>query len=118
MKGANPRDGLSLTRRDFALPRSADIERHQEMEMLVIMAGEVERRQACPAKLDVEFFLDFATKRILGRFTGLDLSAWEFPQARHRFAFGALGNKNAFLGVDESDSRDENERLRHRRLNR
>jgi hypothetical protein len=45
---------------------------------------------------------------IFGTFTGFDLAAGEFPQARHRFAGGTLGEQHAAVGIDEGAGGNEN----------
>ncbi len=75
------------------------------------MTGETERRKAGTAKLNAEFFLDFADKRIFGRFAWLDLAAWKLPETSHRLAFRALCKQHALVVVDQCHRRDENQRL-------
>ena len=107
MQRPHPFDLLSFARGHFALPRAADVERHQKVKGLVGVAGEIERRNAGQANINPEFFFQFASQRRFWRFTGFNLAAWKLPQSRHGFAARALGNEHAIVSVDECDSGDE-----------
>src|ERR1700742_1212617 len=54
----HPFEPLSVERLDEALPAAADVKRHQEVEVVVKMAGEGERREAIGFDRDSEFFLE------------------------------------------------------------
>ena len=97
----------SLVRR--FLPAPADIERHQEMEVLVGVAGEGQRRQAGLPHDNADFLFQLPDQRFLGPFAQFDLAAGKFPKTRHGFAGGALGQEDTAIGVDKRAGRDENE---------
>jgi len=57
-----------------------------------------------------ELLVQFAHQRLLGRLTGIYLAAGKLPEASHRLAFGALGDQDATVGIDQSDGSDQDQR--------
>ncbi len=85
LAGAHPGKLLTEPRGDVAFPVAAHVERHEEMEAVVLVAREGERREALLGDGDAELFVEFTHERRFGALAGLDLAARELPQTRHRF---------------------------------
>ena len=106
---AHPGEALALARQRDPRPLAADIERHQQVKVGIGVRGEGEGSEAARGNVDAEFLAKLADQR---RFRGLarvDLAAGKLPQPRHGFAFRALGQQNAPVGVDQHHRRDEDE---------
>ena len=58
---------------------------------------------------DAELFFHFPNDRLFGTLARLDLAAGKFPQPRQRFSFGALGNQNASIFVDQRAGSDKDD---------
>src|SRR6185437_11811742 len=85
--GADPNEFLALARDHLALPAPADVERHQQMEIVVSVTGESERRQAGFVDRYADFLMQLPDQRLLRPLTTLDLATGKFPQAGQRLAF-------------------------------
>src|SRR5271154_7608354 len=83
----HPLQRLPVKRLNEAFPPAADIERHQEVEVVVSVAGEGERREAGRFDDDPELLAKFADQRLLWEFAGAHLAARELPKAFERLAF-------------------------------
>ncbi|CDX42391.1 hypothetical protein MPLDJ20_50027 [Mesorhizobium plurifarium] len=90
---------------------AADIKRHQQMEIVIGMAGEGERRQARNLRFDAEFLMQFADQALLRRLAGLDLAAWKLPQPGELFTLGTLRQEDAPVGVDQRAGGDQKQAL-------
>ena len=64
----DPFEGLAFAGLRCAFPFAAGEERHQQVEVVVAVAGEGERREAAFPSVDAEFFLQFADQGDFGRF--------------------------------------------------
>src|SRR5262245_65724374 len=83
------------------------------MKIRIGVAGEGERREAGFADDDAELLLELADQGLFGALARLDLAAGKFPQARHRFAGGALGDQHAAVRVNEGAGGDQDEVCAH-----
>src|SRR5277367_1887128 len=63
---AHPGQCLVLARPRYAFPAPAQIQRHQQMEPLVLVRGEGERREAGGGDVDPQLLLQFADQRGFG----------------------------------------------------
>ena len=79
------------------------------MKIGIGMAGKGQRRKAGRPCADPQFLVQFTDQRGFGGFALLDLTARKFPQARHRFAFGALRQQHPPICVNQRNSRDQNQ---------
>lgn len=61
--------------------------------------------------VDSKLLFELADERIFGPFAGMNLAAWELPQASHFLVDWPLCKKHAPVGVDEGAGGDKNERL-------
>ena len=104
-----PFQRLALLRLGRAPEAATDVERHQEVKILVGMAGECQRREAGNFCLEANFLEHFPDDRFLGRFALLHLAARKFPQAGQRLAFRALRKQHAAVGVDQRHGRNQEE---------
>src|SRR6516162_9802617 len=73
--GADPGEGLAFASRYHAFPAPADVERHQQVERLVSVACEGQRRQARLGYSDAELLVELANEALLRPFAGLELAA-------------------------------------------
>src|SRR5690348_10976157 len=105
----DPGEPLPLVGGDDPLPAPADVERHQEMEVVVAVACEGQRRQTGLLHDDAEFLLQLPYQRLFGPFAGFDLAAWKLPEPGHRLTGRPLREKDAAVGVDKGASDDKNE---------
>jgi len=71
--GADPGELLSFARDHIAVPTAADVERHQQVEIVVSMAGEGQWRQAGLLHRDSDLLVQLADQRLLRPFAGLAL---------------------------------------------
>src|SRR5437879_7802770 len=107
--GADPGQLLALARDHHAFPAPADVERHQQMKVVIGVARKSQRRQAWLADVDADLFMQLADQRLLRPFAGLDLAARKLPQARERLALRALCDQHALVDIDQGTSDDESE---------
>src|SRR4051812_797940 len=77
--GPYPGEPLAFPGRHGALPAAAHIERHQQVEIRIAVAGESQRRQTGLLDHDAQLLLELANKRLFRPFALLDLAAGEFP---------------------------------------
>ena len=90
-----------------ALPAPTGKQRHQQMEVGIVMAGKGQRGQTgCPS-VDAQLFFQLADQGQLGRLTGINFAARKLPQAGQRFAGRALGQQNPAIGVNQRNRRDQ-----------
>ena len=99
--GAHPFDVLSFRRDDKSVPLSADIERHQQMKIVIGVAGEGQRRETGLADFDAQLLPEFARQRAFGALAGIELAAGKFPQAGKLLAFGTLRDEHTIIRVDQ-----------------
>jgi SAM-dependent methyltransferase len=104
----HPGEVLAFPRDREAFPAPADIERHQQVEVLIGMAGEGQWREAGFLHGDPELLVQLADQRRFRPFAGLQLAAGKFPQAGQRLAFRPLCNQHAAVGINQSAGDDEN----------
>ena len=90
-----------------AVPPPAQVERHQEMEILIAVTGEDEGRQAGLGDLDPQLFLQFADQAGLRRLPRLDLPSRKLPQAPKRLARRAAADEHPSVDVDQGAGGDE-----------
>src|SRR5262245_13445983 len=83
------------------------------MKIRIGVAGEGERREAGFADDDAELLLELADQGRFGALARLDLAAGKFPQARHCFAGGALGEQHAAVRVHEGAGGNQDEVCAH-----
>ena len=104
-----------LTGRDEPVPSPAEIERHQQVEILVGVAGEDEGREARLGDLDPQLFLQLADQALLRRLPGLDLAAGKLPKPGQLLAGGPLADQHPPVGVDQRRGGDQQQAfgLRH-----
>src|SRR5260370_33959605 len=81
--GAHPCQVLAFQGRHRSLPTSAYIERHQQMEIRIGVAGESERCEALLLDNDSQFLFKLAHQSILGPLTRIDLATGKFPKTGH-----------------------------------
>jgi hypothetical protein len=105
----HPFQRLPVERLNQALPAAADVERHQQMKILIRMTGEGERREAVRFDRNAKLFPEFADERVLRPFARVHLPAGELPQAFEGFAFGPLREQYASVGVDQRRRDDEHQ---------
>ena len=77
----DPFEDLAFAALRCAFPAAAGEERHQQVEVVVAVAGESEWREAARPSVDAEFFLQFADQGDFGRFALLLLCRPEIPRA-------------------------------------
>src|SRR5436309_14940888 len=87
--------------RSRCLPAAADVERHQQMETVIGMAREGQRRQTRLADGDADLFVQFADQGYFRPLARLDLATGEFPQAGQRLALRPLRDQHALVGIDQ-----------------
>ena len=111
MHVARPYPGqiLALNPSGDSLPFATSEQWHQQVKIGVAVACEGEWSETAGIGVDAKFFFQLADKGKFGRLAGFDLAAWEFPEAGEGFAFGALGQKNAAIGVYQGDCGDEDD---------
>ena len=105
----HPFERLPVERLNEALPAAANEERHQQVEILIRMARERERREAVRFDRNVKLLLKFADEGIFRPFAGIHLAAGELPQALERLALGPLREQHPAVGVDQRRRDDEKE---------
>ena len=107
--GPHPFQRLAVERLHEALPSAADIERHQQVEVVVSVAREGERREAGRLDHDAELFAELADQRLLRPFAGVDLAARKLPQALERLALRPLRQQHPAVRVDQRRRDDEDQ---------
>jgi hypothetical protein len=105
----HPGDSLALQRRCGTLPTPADVERHQQMEIGIGVAGERQRRKARRIYDNSQFLPQLTDQGVLRPLVPLDLAAGKFPQPGHRLADRTLRDQHADIRIDQGASRDEDE---------
>ena len=95
----HPAKLLALMRRDVSLPVSAEEERHQQLEVRIVVAREGERREVGGRDVDAELLGKFADERMFRRFLRLDLASGEFPKPGKRSALRPLGDQDPAVAL-------------------
>src|SRR5260370_12086876 len=106
---AHPCQVLAFQGRHRSLPTSAYIERHQQMEIRIRVAGESERCEALLLDNDSQLLFKLAHQSILGPLTRIDLATRKFPQTGHRPAGWSLCDQYPRVRVHEGAGRDDDE---------
>jgi len=101
--------GLPLARHRPACPAAAQIERHQQVELVVRVAGKGERGEATDGYVDAKLLPQLTDQSGLGRFAGIKLAAGELPQPGHATPLGPAREQDAAVGVDQRTGGDEYE---------
>ena len=99
----HPLQLLPFKRSHHTLPPPAHIERHEQMKLLIGVAGKGERSQAGFLHIDGQFFLQFADQRRFRPLVRLNLAARKFPQACQGFSFRPLGNQHAAIRINKGN---------------
>ena len=107
--GLHPEKLLAFMRRDRSPPAPAEEERHQQVEVRIVVACEGERRKIGCRDIDAELLGELANEGMLGRFPKLDLASGEFPQPGKRSAFRPLGDQDPAVAVKQHAGRDQHE---------
>ena len=61
--------------------------------------------------LNAELLGQFADQALLWGFSGINLTAGEFPEPRQRFTVRPLSDENPPIGIDQGGGGDQNQRL-------
>ena len=104
---ACPVEALTLSRGGNPAPLAAGEQRHEQVEVVIGVAGEGERGEAALPRADAQFLVEFADQAGLRGFARLDLSAGKLPQAGHRLVRRPLRQQNAAVRVDQRHRRDQ-----------
>ena len=88
-------------------PPSANIKRHQEMEILIAERGEGQRREAGLFDGDPQFFVQFPDQALFGAFARFHFAARKFPEPRHAFAFRPFSNQNTAVRINKRTGNNE-----------
>ena len=89
------------------MPLAAGKERHQEVEVVIAVRGEGQRREAAFPGVNTQFLLQFADQTGLGRLVPFDLSAGKLPETGHLLALRALRQQDPAFRVDQGDGSHE-----------
>ncbi len=89
----------TFARDHLAVPSPADIERHQEMKIVIGVAGKGQRRQAGFLDDDADLLMQFADQGRFRPLAGLDLAAGKLPLERHGLIGAALADEDLAIGA-------------------
>src|SRR5581483_8617602 len=98
-----------FARRDNSFPAPANIKRHEQVELRILVTGESQRRQTLLLDGDSQFLPHFADQTFFRPLSGFDLAARKLPQTGHGFAFRTLGDEHASVRIDKRARGDEDE---------
>ncbi len=90
-----------LDRAGCPLPSAAQIERHQEVEVVIAVRGEDEGSEAGGGHLYAELLGELADQAGLGRFARLQLAAGELPEAGQGLALRPLAHQHPAIDVHQ-----------------
>src|SRR6202046_3709143 len=111
----HPFELLSFPCLDEPFPASANIERHEQVEVKVEMARKGQGREALLLDGYSKFLPQLSNQALFGPFAGLDLAARKLPQYRHRLARRTLCDEHAAIGIDQRAGGDKDKSEAHGR---
>ena len=109
---AHPGQRLAFPRPRHALPAPAQKQRHQQMEPLISVRGEGERRKAGGGDVDAQLLLAARGSAPPRASRPGELAAGELPQPGHPLALRPAGQQHPAVAVDQRAGGDQQQRLR------
>ena len=113
-RGRTPFELLAFTCRDEPLPHPADIQKHEQVKVVVGIRRERERGEAGLRHVDSKFLSEFPDEGDFRSFAILDLAARKLPEAGHGLAKRTLRQKDPPVDINERNRGHEKDgNVRH-----